>query len=126
MRHPQELNEAVRQVVGERQEYGGGKDLPGLHALQREAGVITAPPERRVLQDHRAGAGDFSGDRKALNEAQSTSSIGARMPTCSYVGNTPTAMVENPMRNMQTSSTVLRPCVSPQWPRKKAPIGRAT
>ena len=35
-------------------------------------------------------------------------------------------MVENPIRNMHRMSTVLRPCVSPQCPRTKAPIGRAT
>ena len=35
-------------------------------------------------------------------------------------------MVEMPIRNMQRTSTCLRPCVSPQWPSKKAPIGRAT
>ena len=37
-----------------------------------------------------------------------------------------TAIVEMPIKNMHTSSTVLRPCVSPQCPRKKAPTGRAT
>ena len=42
------------------------------------------------------------------------------------MGSNPTAMVEKPIRNMQTISTILRPWVSPQWPRKKAPIGRAT
>ena len=32
-------------------------------------------------------------------------------------------MVERPIRNRQTSSTPLRPCVSPQWPSTNAPIG---
>ena len=54
----------------ERQEYRRGEDLPGLHALQAEAGVVAAPPKRSMLEDHRAGAGDFPGDREALDETE--------------------------------------------------------
>ena len=57
-------------VVRERQEDRRGEDLPGLHALQGEAGEEAAPAERRVLEDHRAGAGDLAGDREALDQPQ--------------------------------------------------------
>ena len=70
MRQPQELNASVGHVVRERQEHRRGQDLPGLHALQREAGEEAAPAERRVLEDHRAGAGDLAGHREALDQAQ--------------------------------------------------------
>ena len=69
-RQPQELNCVRGHVMRERQEHGGGQDLPGLHALQREAGEEAAPAERRVLEDHRAGAGDFAGDRESLDQPQ--------------------------------------------------------
>ena len=70
MRQPQELNASVGHVVRERQEDRRGEDLPGLHALQREAGEEAAPAERRVLEDHRARAGDLAGDREALDQPQ--------------------------------------------------------
>ena len=70
IRQPQELNASVGHVVRERQEDRRGQDLPGLHALQREAGEEAAPAERRVLENHRAGAGDLAGHREALDEAQ--------------------------------------------------------
>ena len=57
---------------------------------------------------------------------RTTSSTGASTPTWAYVGRQPTSMVEMPIMNMHTSSTFLRPCVSPMWPSTKAPIGRAT
>ena len=57
-------------IMRERQEYRRGEDLPGLHALKAEAGVVAAPPKRSMLEDHRAGAGDLSGDREALDEAE--------------------------------------------------------
>ena len=57
-------------VVRERQEHRRGQDLPGLHALQGEAGEEAAPAERGVLEDHRAGAGDLAGDREALDQPQ--------------------------------------------------------
>ena len=60
----------VGHVVRERQEYRRGQDLPGLHALQREAREEAAPAERRVLENHRAGARDFAGDREALDQTQ--------------------------------------------------------
>ena len=56
--------------AGERDEYGRGKDLPGLHALQAEASEEAAPAQRSVFQDHRAGAGDLAGHRETLNQAQ--------------------------------------------------------
>ena len=46
------------------------KDLPGLHALQAEAGEKAAPAERRMLENHRTRAGDFAGNRKALDQTQ--------------------------------------------------------
>ena len=70
MRQPQELNDVFRHEVRERQEDGGGENLAGLHALQREARVIAAPSERRVLQDHRTRAGDFTRHREALDQTQ--------------------------------------------------------
>ena len=70
MRQPQELKASVGHVVRERQEHRRGQDLPRLHALQGEAREEAAPAERRVLEDHRAGAGDLAGDREALDQPQ--------------------------------------------------------
>jgi hypothetical protein len=53
---------------GQRQEDGGGDDLAGLRALQGEAAEVATPTERRMFQDHRAGAGDLTADRKALEQ----------------------------------------------------------
>ena len=82
MRQPHELNASGSHVVRERQEDRGREDLAGLHALQREAREEAAPAERRVLQDHRAGAGDLAGDREALDQAQDHQQDGAHKPTC--------------------------------------------
>jgi hypothetical protein len=56
--------------VGERKEDRGREELAGLHALEGEARVVTAPPERSVLEDHRAGRADLARDREPLHEAQ--------------------------------------------------------
>ena len=55
-------------VVRKRQEHRRGENLPGLHALQREAREKSAPAERGVLENHRARAGDLARDREALDE----------------------------------------------------------
>src|SRR5271156_4762975 len=44
------------QVIGQRQEDRRGEYLPCLHALGGETGVIAAPAEWSVLENHRAGA----------------------------------------------------------------------
>ena len=54
----------------ERQEDRRCKDLAGLNPLESKAGIESAPPERGMLEDHRTGSGDFSGNRKALDQAQ--------------------------------------------------------
>ena len=41
-----------------------------LHALEGEAGVEAAPPERSMLENHRTGAGYFAGDSEALYESK--------------------------------------------------------
>jgi hypothetical protein len=70
MRRPHGIELLRGHVVRQRQEDGGGHDLAGLHALEREAGEEAASTERRVLQDHRAGARDLPGDGEALDQAQ--------------------------------------------------------
>ena len=57
-------------IVRKRQEHGRGEDLTRLHALQGEAGEEAAPAERRMLEDHRARAGDLAGDGEALDQAE--------------------------------------------------------
>ena len=57
-------------VVRERQEYRRGEDLPGLHALQREACEKAAPAERSVLENHRARAGNLPGHGEALDQPE--------------------------------------------------------
>lgn len=52
--------------------------------------------------------------------------IGARIPTCWYVGRQPTRKVETPISRMVPIITFLRPSRSPMWPMKNEPIGRAT
>ena len=59
-----------RHVCRQRQEDGGGEDLTGLHSLESEARIESAMAERRVLENHRARAGDFAGHRESLNQAQ--------------------------------------------------------
>ena len=59
-----------RHVMGQRQEHRRSQDLPRLHTLQGEAGVEAAPAEWRVLQNHRAGAGNLASHREALDQAQ--------------------------------------------------------
>ena len=44
--------------------------------------VVAAPAERRVFEDHRAGAGDLPADREALDQPQDHQQAGARRPTC--------------------------------------------
>ncbi len=57
-------------VVREGQEHRRSQDLAGLHALQAETGEEATATEGRVLQDHRAGAGDFTRHREALDQTQ--------------------------------------------------------
>ncbi len=59
-----------RHVGSERQEDRGRKNLPSLHPLESKAGVESAPSKWGMLQNHRTGAGDFTGDSKTLYEAQ--------------------------------------------------------
>ena len=54
----------------QRQEDGGGENLTRLHALESEARIEAAMAERRVLENHRARAGDLAGHRESLNQAQ--------------------------------------------------------
>jgi hypothetical protein len=68
----------IRHEVRQRQEDGRGEDLPGLHALEGEAGEEAAPAERRALEDHGAGPGDLAGDREALDEAQDDEEHGGK------------------------------------------------
>ncbi|MNT19382.1 hypothetical protein D3C72_1546420 [compost metagenome] len=56
-------------VVRQRQKNSRRKDLPGLHTLQCEAGEITAPAKRRMLQDHGAGSRDLACHGKSLDQA---------------------------------------------------------
>ena len=127
MRQPQELNASSGMKCGERQEDRGGEDLPGLHALEGEAGEEAAPAERRVLEDHRTGAGDLAGDREALDEAQDDEQHRGEHADL-LVGRQERRRPSSrsPSGTCTASSTVLRPWVSPQCPRTKAPIGRAT
>ena len=60
----------VGHEMRQRQEDRGGEDLPGLHALQREAREEPAPSEGRMLEDHRARARNLAGDGEALDQAQ--------------------------------------------------------
>src|SRR5262245_10703054 len=64
------IESLFRHVRSERQEYSSGQDLTGLYALQRKAGKETAPTEWRMLQDHRTGPRDLTGDGEALDQSQ--------------------------------------------------------
>lgn len=64
------VEERVGHEVRERQEDGGGEDLAGLDALEREAREEAPSSEGRVLDHHRACARDFAGDREALDQPQ--------------------------------------------------------
>ena len=64
-------------------------------------------------------------DRPCSSRSE-TSSTGAQMPMWSYVGRQPTRKVDTPMSDTVSNNTRLRPCLSPMWPMKNAPIGRAT
>src|SRR4029434_3819092 len=57
-------------VTRQRQEDRGRENLPSLHTLKGETRIEAAMAERRVLENHRARAGDLAGDRESLNEAQ--------------------------------------------------------
>jgi len=72
-----------------------------------------------MLENHRTGAGYFAGDSEALYEPQYHEKHWSEHADLLIGRRSPTAIVENPMRNMHTISTVFRPCVSPQCPRTK-------
>jgi hypothetical protein len=44
--------------------------LAGLHAMQRAARIEAAPAKRRMLENHRARAGDLTSNREALDETK--------------------------------------------------------
>ena len=58
------------QEMRERQEDRRGEDLAGLHALEAKAGVVAAPAERSVLENHRTCAGNLPGNREALDQTK--------------------------------------------------------
>src|SRR5215831_7882212 len=60
----------VRHVGGEWQEDRCGDDLAGLHAVQREARVEAVPAKRRMLENHRARAGDLTSYSETLDETE--------------------------------------------------------
>ena len=60
----------VRQRVGQGQKDRSRQNLARLHALQGETGEISAPPERRVFEDHRTRARNLARDRKSLDQPQ--------------------------------------------------------
>lgn len=60
----------LRHEVGERQEDTCREQLPCLHALEGKARKVSTPSERRMFENHRAGAGHLSRDRESLNEPQ--------------------------------------------------------
>ena len=64
------VERVVAEIPRERQENRRSEDLPGLDTLQREARIPAAPPEWRVLNDHRTRSGDFSGNCKALDQTK--------------------------------------------------------
>jgi hypothetical protein len=53
-----------------------------------------------------------------------TSRIGARMPTCAYVGKSPIAKVAMPISSSAPTSTGFRPNRSARYPPTDPPIGR--
>ena len=62
------IERLLRHVGGEWQKDRRGDDLGGLHALQREARIEAASAKRRMLENHRARAGDLTSNREALDE----------------------------------------------------------
>lgn len=52
--------------------------------------------------------------------------MGAQIPAWAYVGSTPTTTLATPIPRKETSSTRLRPYVSPKWPPMMPPSGRAS
>jgi hypothetical protein len=68
---PAPRTECSRRHVGrEREEDGRRHDLARLHALKGEAPEQAASTKRGMLEDHRAGAGNLSRNREALDQSQ--------------------------------------------------------
>jgi len=112
-------------IPRQRQE-DGGNDLAGLNALQGEAAEIATPAERRMLQDHRAGAGDLAAHREALDQPQRDQQD--RRPDADGAVGGQQRDDERRTAHQQHAQHQHRlpPVGVPQCPSTNAPIGRAT
>src|SRR5262249_10532571 len=58
------------QITSQRQKDCRSQDLSCLNSLQCKTRIPAAPPEGGVLEDHRTGPGDLSGNRKSLDQTK--------------------------------------------------------
>ncbi len=105
------------------------------------AGASTWPPwvplRVKLVKKPRRSSGACSNDielapacspaaERPWSRRRITSRTGASSPTWSYVGRQPTRKVETPISRRVPISTFFRPSLSPMWPIRNEPIGRAT